>query len=110
MLANDLFPKVRQRVLAVLFGALKGSNRRIENVPNIQVTSDERFRNKLVTEGILAAQDGMVVFTRNTMFSSPSMAAMELIGRTANGGMEWKSANGKTLDELKRQAGAVVFG
>ena len=30
------------------------------------------------------------------------------MGRSANGWVEWKAANGKTLDELKRQAVANV--
>jgi hypothetical protein len=30
-------------------------------------------------------------------------AAVALTGRTANGWFEWKSKDGKTLDELKRQ-------
>jgi hypothetical protein len=90
------------------FLLLKSSKGRIQNVPGIQGTSHERFRNKLVTEGILAAQDGMLVFTRNPIFSSPSMAAMALMGRSANGWVEWRAANGKTLDELKRQTMAAV--
>ena len=28
---------------------------------------------------------------------------MALMGRSANGWVEWKAANGDTLDELKRQ-------
>jgi len=31
-----------------------------------------------------------------------------MMGRSANGWVEWKAANGKTLDELKRQAVAAV--
>ena len=29
--------------------------------------------------------------------------AMVLMGRSTNGWIEWKAANGKTLDEVKRQ-------
>ena len=36
------------------------------------------------------------------------MAAMALMGRSANGWLEWKAANGRTLDELKRQAVQVA--
>lgn len=32
------------------------------------------------------------------------MAAMALQGRSANGWLEWKSLQGKTLDEMKRQS------
>ena len=31
-------------------------------------------------------------------------AAMALMGRSANGWVEWKDAQGRTLDEVKRQA------
>lgn len=82
----------------------KGSRGRLENVASIQGKANERFREKLLEEGILVAKDGGVVLTRDYLFSSPSMAAVALQGRSANGWVEWKAANGKTLDELKRQA------
>ncbi len=90
------------------FVVLKGSRGRVENVASIQGTSNQRFRDQLVTEGILAAQGGMLVFTRDHLFASPSMAAVALQGRSANGWLEWKAANGRTLDELKRQAVQVA--
>ena len=36
------------------------------------------------------------------------MAAMAVMGRSANGWIEWKAANGKTLDEVKRQVVGVA--
>ena len=50
----------------------------------------------------------MRVFTRDHLFASPSMAALALMGRSANGWLEWKAADGRTLDELKRQAMQVA--
>jgi len=44
----------------------------------------------------------MLVFTRDHLFASPSMAAMTLLGRSANGWLEWKSPLDRTLDEVKR--------
>ena len=82
----------------------KGSKGRIEIVASIQGTSNERLRNQLLLDGILSAQSGMLVFTRDHLFTSPSMAAMAVMGRSANGWIEWKAADGKTLDELKRQS------
>jgi hypothetical protein len=38
------------------------------------------------------------------LFPSPGPSAMALMGRSANGWIDWMAANGKTLDELKRQA------
>ena len=88
----------------------KGSKGRAETVPSIQGNSHERMRSQLVTEGILAKQTdrtgSLLVFTRDHLFSSPSTAAMAVMGRSANGWVEWKTASGKTLDEVKRQ-GAI---
>ena len=85
----------------------KGSKGRAEIVPSIQGTSHERMRSQLITEGVLALQPGSsgdsLVFTRDHLFSSPSTAAMAVMGRSANGWVERKSASGKTLDEVKRQ-------
>ena len=90
------------------FVVLKGSRGRTENVASIQGTSDARFRDQLVTEGIMTVKDGMLVFTRDHLFASPSTAAVAVMGRTANGWLEWKSPQGKTLDELKRQSVTVA--
>jgi hypothetical protein len=86
------------------FVVLKGSRGRIENVTSLHGTSDARFREKLVDEGIMDEQSGKFVFTRDHLFSSPSMAALALMGRTANGWLDWKNAEGKTLNEIKRQS------
>ena len=82
----------------------KGSRGRSEIVPSIQGTSNERFRRQLATDGTLALQGGALVFTRDHLFASPSMAAMAVMGRSANGWVEWKTPQGQTLDEVKRQA------
>ena len=85
----------------------KGSKGRAEIVPSIQGTSHERMRSQLITEGVLTEIAGsagsLLVFTRDHLFSSPSTAAMAVMGRSANGLVEWKTASGKTLDEVKRQ-------
>jgi transcription elongation GreA/GreB family factor len=52
----------------------------------------------------MAAQGGVYAFTRNHLFASPSMAAVALMGRSANGWVDWKTPQGQTLDEVKRQA------
>ena len=80
----------------------KGSRGRLENVPSIQGTSWERLRDKLIKDGVFAIQDGVLVMTRDYLFTSPSMAAVALQGRSANGWLEWKNQHGKTLDEVKR--------
>lgn len=84
------------------FVVLEGSKGRIKNVASIEGTADQRFRERLITDGVMVERDGMLVFTKDHLFGSPSMAAVSLLGRTANGWLEWKSPDGKTLNELKR--------
>jgi len=46
--------------------------------------------------------DGAVLrFTQDYLFSSPSIAASLIHGRSANGRIEWKDANGRTLKALQ---------
>jgi Domain of unknown function (DUF4357) len=86
------------------FVVLKGSRGRIENVASIEGTSSQRLREKLVAQTIMTETNGSYVFSRDHLFASPSMAAMALMGRTANGWKSWKNLEGNTLDEVKRQA------
>jgi len=85
------------------FVVLKGSVGRKENVPSIRGTSTERLRLKLVETGVMREDGDKVVLERDHLFGSPSMAAIALLGRTANGWLAWKAKDGRTLDELKRQ-------
>lgn len=82
----------------------KGSTARIDNVASIRGTSQERFREQLVTDGVLQLQGKQYIFTRDYLFTSPSMAAIAVLGRSANGWIEWKTEQGQTLDGAKRQA------
>lgn len=81
----------------------KGSTARIDNVASIKGTFQERFREQLVTDGVLQLQGRQYIFIRDYLFSSPSMAAIAVLGRSANGWIEWKTEHGQTLDGAKRQ-------
>jgi hypothetical protein len=61
-------------------------------------------RNQFIADGILAERDGLLVFTRNAEFSSPSAAVAVIHGGSANGLIVWKTREGKTLKELDAQA------
>jgi hypothetical protein len=87
------------------FVVLKGSVGRLANVPSIQGTSDERFRAKLIEGGVMRVDGEKVVFERDHLFGSPSMAAVALLGRSANGWESWKAKDGRTLDQVKRRGG-----
>lgn len=85
------------------FVVLAGSIGRKENVPSIQGTSVEQFRQRLLETGVVRVEGDKVVFTRDHLFKSPSSAGWALLGRRNNGWEEWKAADGRTLDEVKRQ-------
>jgi predicted GIY-YIG superfamily endonuclease len=84
------------------FVVLQGSVGRLQSVPSIVGTSDANFRQRLLEQGVMRAEGDTVVFQRDHLFRSPSMSAVALLGRTANGWLEWKTPEGRTLDELKR--------
>lgn len=86
------------------FVVLADSVGRKDHVPSIAGTSDATFRDKLISAGVMKVEGHTVVFTKDHLFGSPSMAAVAVLGRTANGWLEWKDKDGKTLDALKRQA------
>jgi len=60
-------------------------------------------RQKLIKEGILKEEDGMLVFQLDYIFNSPSAAASTILARRANGWTEWKNKDGKNIDTLKRK-------
>lgn len=88
------------------FVVLKGSVGRRENVPSIRGTSTERLRLKLIEAGVMAEDGEQVIFQKDHLFGSPSMAGMALLGRTANGWITWKMKDGRTLDEVTRRGDA----
>lgn len=87
------------------FVVLKDSIGRKENVPSIIGTPGERLRANLIESGVMLPVGDTVVFQKDHLFRSPSMAALALMGRTSNGWLDWKTKSGKTLDEVKRQGG-----
>jgi hypothetical protein len=50
---------------------------------------------------VLVTQGGLYQFTQDYTFSAPSTAAAVVLGRSANGRVEWKGADGRTLKELQ---------
>jgi predicted GIY-YIG superfamily endonuclease len=85
------------------FVVLKGSIGRLESVPSFANTSSEESRQKLVDLSVMIEEGGKLVFTKDHLFKTPSMAATILLGRSANGWTEWKTETGHTLDQVKRQ-------
>ncbi|CCZ80426.1 GIY-YIG nuclease family protein [Odoribacter laneus] len=61
------------------------------------------MRNELIQSGILILDGEAYRFTEDYVFSSPSTAGGVILGRSTNGWTKWRTVNGKTLDEMKRQ-------
>ncbi len=81
---------------------LKGS--RCAKDPTPAATPDNIYtrRQRLTDKGVLAEDDGKLVFIKDHAFSSPSGAAQVVLFRTSNGWKEWKTASGLTLDDVAR--------
>ncbi|MCP9793438.1 GIY-YIG nuclease family protein [Vulcanococcus limneticus Candia 3F8] len=85
------------------FVVLAGSIGRLSNAPSIG-ESNARWRQRLLDAGVMQPDDeGGLVFPKDHLFKAPSGAAIALLGRRANGWMEWKSDKGQTLHQLIRE-------
>ena len=62
-----------------------------------------RQRRSALKNGDVTDVNSEYVLNKSMSFSSPSSAAMSVLGASANGWAEWKSKDGKTLDKLFRK-------
>ncbi len=83
---------------------LAGSKARKDIATSMANTPLVPKRQSLVDDGALKPEGDFYVFQRDVLFKSPSGAAAMVRGASSNGWVEWVSKDGKTLDELKRQA------
>ena len=68
----------------------------------------QTLRATLEERGIVAASGDALRMAQDYAFDSPSTAAGVLLGRSANGRIEWRDAEGRTLKDV--QSAAVVGG
>jgi hypothetical protein len=59
------------------------------------------LRKDLLAQGVVVDQGQHFAFAQDQVFTSPSTAAGVILGRTANGRIEWKNNEGKTLKQLQ---------
>lgn len=59
------------------------------------------MRAELGQQKILHDNGESLVFTKDHLFSSPSQAAAVILARTANGRIEWRTTDGRTLKEIQ---------
>lgn len=60
-----------------------------------------KLRDKLIEDGTILEKDGIFMLQSDYLFSSPSAAAAIIMGRSANGLMEWKSKDGRVLKAIE---------
>lgn len=74
-----------------------------DTVPSMaqHVRSMFDLRQELISNGVLALQSGLFQFTQDYTFSAPSTAVAVVLGRSANGRVEWKASDGRTLKEIQ---------
>lgn len=65
--------------------------------------SMEKQRRIALQNGDISGADGKYALNVSVSFTSPSSAAMFVLGGSTNGWTEWKNKDGKTLDELFRR-------
>ena len=86
-------------VVADGFAVFKGS----KIATKITASMLEAFKKKrkyLIDKEII---DSDFVFTKDYIFTSPSLAASIVMGRTANGRTEWKTKDNKTLADVEKE-------
>lgn len=72
-----------------------------DSTTSSMANSSLRLRQALIDNGDLQVVEGNYVFTEDYIFSSPTTAAVIVMGRNANGLVEWKLADGRTLKEYE---------
>lgn len=84
------------------FVVLKGSQAVARERPSTdKYPLPRQMRDQLRSEGSLVEQNGVLVFTRDVEFASPSAAASVIHGGHANGLIAWKNAKGLTLKDIE---------
>jgi len=85
------------------FVVRSGSQAVGESVPSMQQHVRGMFdlRQELIGHGVLQREGDHFLYAQDYVFSSPSTAAAVVLGRSANGRIEWKDADGRTLKELQ---------
>jgi hypothetical protein len=127
ILGSDILTPIAQRAaetqpVGLLFCRVKGAEARGQRTPNgfvvligsmavlEQRRSAESYpyivsrRNELISDRTLSEKDGVLVFTKDAEFSSPSAVATVVYGGSANGLVSWKTIDGRSLKQLDEQS------
>lgn len=84
------------------------SSKAAATIVNSMSPSFINLRKKLIEEGVLVDKGEYFEFSEDYIFSSPSTAAVMLMGRNANGLTEWKLKDGTTLKEFETNKNIII--
>lgn len=84
------------------FVVVAGSGAVKDEVPSCHVYLKD-LRSALVRNGVLTIVPNGYAFAQDYVFNSPSTAAGVVQGRSANGRIDWKTKDGKTLKALQEE-------
>lgn len=97
--------EARGRETAAGFVVLKNSTAVGDDkiVPSMiaHLSNVKDLRDELIRQGVLVQNGGGFVVSQDYVFGSPSTAAAVLLGRSANGRVEWKTKDGRTLKDIQ---------
>ena len=85
------------------FVVTRGSEAVVDWVPSAHKYA-LALRDSLIERGVLVKSNDRYVFSQDYTFDSPSAAAQVIQGRTANGRIDWKDEQGRTLKELQERS------
>ena len=68
----------------------------------VNIESYNAKRQECIKDGTITERDGKYYLTKIVSFRTPSGASDFVLGGSTNGWVEWKDANGKTLDSIFR--------
>ena len=86
------------------FVVLANSKAVLQIAPHALAGRIDIFRKSLESQRILKVENGRLIFTQNYSFSSPSAAAGVIIGGEADGRLQWKNEQGKSIKDLEVEA------
>ena len=84
-----------------MFEVLEGSE--IDMSRKCHSENIERQRQTAIQNGDILLNGNKYILNVSVPFTSPSSAAMFVLGGSTNGWIEWKNKGGKTLDEMYRK-------
>ena len=82
------------------FVVFKDSEIAIDTVPSYP-KGFNTLRDELIESGLITQSEDKMKFSSDYLFSSPSAGAAVVMGRNANGLMEWKDKTGKDLKSIE---------